>query len=405
MGEGDAGLKAVVVGAGLAGLAAADRLRHAGADVHVFEARDRVGGRVWSVPFGGLTVERGAEFILPGNSEVRALASRLGLSLVRKGMFYGAREPRGVDGVTSGEVTAAVERIGAAGTPSGTLAAVLDASDEPSAVVEAIRARVEVSCAHPATDLDAAELSGGAAEFGEFDTYTVDGGNDRLAWGLAGCLGPAVHLSCPVEAVAWSDTQVEVRVGGVTVAADAAVIAVPASVTDAIAFDPPLPTAKAAALRGTRYGQAAKLFVGLREPAEPSATLSVPERFWCYTQLGLDGRPLPVVGCFAATLPALERLEVERGPERWIGALAQLRPDLELAPGSALVARWHDDPWARGAYTARSVEAPMDDAELARPVGALGFAGEHTAGAWHGLMEGALRSGVRAAEELLGVTV
>ena len=79
MGQGDE-LNVIVVGAGLAGLAAADRLRRAGAEVQVFEARDRVGGRVWSVPFGDATIERGAEFILPDNSEVRLTAERLGLT-------------------------------------------------------------------------------------------------------------------------------------------------------------------------------------------------------------------------------------------------------------------------------------------------------------------------------------
>jgi monoamine oxidase len=54
----------------------------------------------------------------------------------------------------------------------------------------------------------------------------------------------------------------------------------------------------------------------------------------------------------------------------------------------------------RGAYSARSCSSEMDDAALAAPVGPLHFAGEHTAGEWHALMEGALRSGYRAAAEL-----
>jgi monoamine oxidase len=122
VGEGNAELKVIVVGAGLAGLAAADRLRQAGAEVEVFEARDRVGGRVWSVPFGDATVERGAEFILPGNDEVRLLAERLGLGLVRKGMFYGARESRGEGIVSSDEVTAAVKRRQSSDDGRGALA-------------------------------------------------------------------------------------------------------------------------------------------------------------------------------------------------------------------------------------------------------------------------------------------
>jgi monoamine oxidase len=183
--------------------------------------------------------------------------------------------------------------------------------------------------------------------------------------------------------------------------ADAAVLTVPASVTDLIEFDPPLPAEKARALNAVRYGQAAKLFVALRAPAPPSATLSVPERYWCYTQLGADGAPVRFVAAFAGTPDALRRLEVARGPDRWVASLAALRPDLELDSNTVLLARWDDDPWVRGSYSARSASSPIDDAALAAPVGPIAFAGEHTAGEWHGLMEGALHSGVRAARELL----
>jgi len=143
------------------------------------------------------------------------------------------------------------------------------------------------------------------------------------------------------------------------------------------------------------YGQVAKLFVPLRTPVPPSATMNVPGRFWCYTQLGPDGRPSPVLGSFAGTMEAIENLP----PERWKTALAELRPELELE-GDTLHVTWHDDPWARGGYSARSIRSPMDDEELQRPLGCLSFAGEHTAGDWHGLMEGALRSGIRAASQL-----
>src|SRR5512136_1784331 len=61
-------VRVVIIGAGLAGLAAAGELHRAGADVRVLEARNRVGGRVWSMPFGEGVIERGAEFILPGNA-------------------------------------------------------------------------------------------------------------------------------------------------------------------------------------------------------------------------------------------------------------------------------------------------------------------------------------------------
>jgi monoamine oxidase len=98
-------------------------------------------------------------------------------------------------------------------------------------------------------------------------------------------------------------------------------------------------------------------------------------------------------------------LEIDRGPAKWADAVRALRPDLEYADAPPLLSTWHDDPWARGAYSARTLSSPLDDEALARPLGVVTFAGEHTAARWHGLMEGALRSGVRAAtqvEELLG---
>jgi monoamine oxidase len=392
-------VRVIVVGAGFAGLAAADALLRGGAKVDVLEARDRVGGRVWSVPFAGGVVERGAEFILPHDKTVIATADRFGLSLVRKGTRYGNREARGGGQVTRSQVAAALQRIGseppAAG--DGTVAGVLDGYGLEPSVAAAIQARIEVSCAYDADDLDAGALKEGAASFGDFDTFTVEGGNDRIARELATGVGTAVHLSAAVTHVSWIGNEVRLIAGEREWVADAAVIAVPASVLDAIQFDPPLPADKAA----VRYGQAAKLFVALGTPAPPSEVLSVPERYWCYTQLGLDGEELPFVAAFAGSPRALEALKVESGPGRWLESLARLRPDLELVPDSAVVSTWIDDPWARGAYSARSAASPLQTEALRRPVGPLFFAGEHTAGGWHGLMEGALRSGTRAAQQLL----
>jgi monoamine oxidase len=75
-------MRVAVVGAGLAGLTAAYELQRAGAEVVVLEARDRVGGRVWSRRLeNGAVVEMGAEFVLPGNTAVRELAAELGLGM------------------------------------------------------------------------------------------------------------------------------------------------------------------------------------------------------------------------------------------------------------------------------------------------------------------------------------
>ena len=392
-------MRVAVVGAGLAGLAAADALARADEEVVVLEARDRVGGRVWSQPFAGSVAERGAEFVFTSDEVLRATAERLGLRLFRKGMLYGAREPRGGEPASLAEVEAAAAELRSL-SPEGSVADVLAGSGIAPAVREAIQARIEISSAHPAGDLDAAVLAETGAGFGRFDTFGVEGGNSGLARALATRL--AVHLDSAVESVVWGERTVHLLGAGFEVDADRAVLAAPATAVARIRFEPLLPPAKAAALAAVRYGQAAKLHVPLRAPVEPSAVLAVPDRYWTYTQLGPDGFPAVFAGAFAGTQAALERLQVGEGPERWLAALAALRPELDLEPDEAMLTTWGEDPWSLGAYSAPSLSSPLQTSELVRPVGPLAFAGEHTAGEWHGLMEGALRSGLRAAADLTG---
>ncbi len=398
-------------GQGSPGLAAADALARAGTEVVVLEARDRVGGRVWSRTLpSGATIEMGAEFILPGNDLVQATAARLGLAVFEKGTTYGDREPRGGIGVTRAELLAAFATVRAAvadGALTGSVTDVLDALDLHPGAREAILARVEVSTAYRADDQAAHVLAESATILGDFATHSVAGGNQRIAMGLAAGLRTAVHLDSPVERVSWSGDGVRVAAGGSEIAADRAVVAVPASVVDRIAFEPPLPAERAGAFAAVTYGQAAKLFLPLEAPAPPSATLAVQDRYWVFTQLSPDGGPLPVVGSFAGSASGLDRLAVADGPDAWVTSIRALRSDLVipaddiLASGDVVLSTWHDDPWARGAYSAQSLRSPLDSTGLATPVGPIHFCGEHTAGDEHGLMEGALRSGVRAAEEIL----
>ena len=69
-----------------------------------------------------------------------------------------------------------------------------------------------------------------------------------------------------------------------------------------------------------------------------------------------------------------------------------LRPELAPDVGQALLTTWNDDPWTGESYSASTVTvADGDDELIAAPLGRVHFAGEHTAGAWAGLMEGALK--------------
>jgi monoamine oxidase len=391
-----------VIGAGYAGLAAADALRAGGAEVTVLEARDRVGGRVWSVPYNGVTIERGAEFILPGYEVMEELAARHGIAKVLKGTPYGRRIPVGSEAVAQEDLEAAFERIGA-GPHDGAVSAAdaIDALGLDSHLASVVKTRVAISNGHPTEDLEVSVLEEGASTFGDFENHTLEGGNMSLAAALAAELGAAVKLSDPVRRMSWSQDAVTIAAEGGELQADAAVISIPAKPLAEIQFDPPLEGATADALRGVQYGQNSKLFVPLGSPAPPSAIMSVAGHFWSYTQLAPGGDPAPFLTGYTGTMDAIEALG---SAESWTERLLELRSDLDPDPDPSrvLLSTWHDDPWVGGSYSARSISSPLRDEDLARPIGPLHFAGEHTAGEWHGLMEGALRSGRRAAEQVLG---
>jgi monoamine oxidase len=383
-------VRVVVIGAGLAGLVAADELAAAGAEVVVLEARVRVGGRVWSRRLdNGAVVEMGAEFILPGNTEIRALAASLGLGFWDKGMRYGTREPRGVE-VTPEELAAAVEAANeaeAVAPPEQTARQFLDGLDIAPGAREALLARTEISSANSADVVAARDLRG-IAHVDEEPAPSIANGNQSLPLALA--KGLDVRLNTRVDRVEWSGDGV--RAGGVE--ADAGVIAVPASRLALIDFDPALPADVAQPLGRVVYGAAAKLFVPLTESAPPSAVMAVDERYWTWTATGAGDQLQPVVSCFAGSPGALAGLEVDNGPEKWLASLAALRPDLALDPNGALLSTWPG-----GAY---STSPPPELAQLSEhPVGPLAFAGEHLGGAYAALMEGAIRSGRAAARGLL----
>lgn len=407
-------MRVVVVGAGFAGLMAADRVARAGHEVVVLEARDRVGGRVWSqelVPGDPRSViERGAEFVLDGYEVMRSVLAELGLELADTAMSYYEREPRGGAPTTIEDVAAcaaAVARSAAVARPGASLAEVAAGWDGPAAALAAYLSRVEITDGVTADVLAAAAISDVTTGFRRRPSWRVAGGNQRLAEGLAARLGSAVRLRTPARAVEHDQDGVRVLtsprpVAGDTVTGDAAIIAVPMAVLRELPFTPPVPDQLRQAWRRAGLGHNAKLHVPLTRPAAASAVQSVPDRYWTWTAADESGQVQPVLHAFAGTEAGLAALAVADGPARWASRAAALRPELSLDTSRALVTTWNDDPWAGESYTAITVDVAQGDGRLiAAPLGRVHFAGEHTAGAWAGLMEGALRSGARAADEVL----
>ena len=165
-------MRVVVVGAGFAGLMAAYRIGQAGHEVVVLEARDRVGGRVWSqelIPGDPRTViERGAEFVLDGYDVMRAVLAELGLGLADTVMSYYQREYRGGAAAAPEEVArcaAGVAAAAAVAAPGTSLAQVV-AGWPASPALAAYLSRVEVTNGVGADVLAAAAVSDVTGGFG-----------------------------------------------------------------------------------------------------------------------------------------------------------------------------------------------------------------------------------------------
>lgn len=399
-----------VIGAGFAGLAAATRLHRSGHEVTVFEARDRVGGRVWSdeieTTAGRRVIERGAEFVLDDYEAMHALVAEVGLSLVDTGMSWYVREPGDVVGITAADIVVAGEqasRILDGMSGSASAEDVLTELDAEPSLTDALRSRIEISTAVSSREVTAAALRQ-VASFEPRRSWRVGGGNQSLAKALASELGDSLRLRTPIRRVEPKST------GGVIVTTAegdsrpfaAAVVAVPIGVLrDGSIIDVPTTEQRERALQGVVQGHAVKLHAALDQEPETSAVMAVKQRYWTWTAVDATGKVAPVLNSFMGSRAAIESSGVVEDPEKWVESARALRADLDIRDG-AIATEWTTDPYARGAYSAHSPNfSPDDDRYLEEPIGDVFFAGEYAESTYTGLMEGAIRSGFRAAERVL----
>jgi monoamine oxidase len=399
-----------ILGAGLAGLAAATHLREAGYDVTVFEARDRVGGRVWSEAMNtghdfASIVERGAEFILSGYDAMRELLSLTGLTLVETGMSYYVRTLVETPQITTDDVAAAGQQAAelARSLPGAPSAEdVLSRLDLDRRIVDALRARIEISTTVESDKVTAAALNH-IASFRKLPSWRVGGGNQGLPKALAARLGRAVRTGETVRRVVQLEEGVAVYTDTGAAIFDAVIVALPlAIVRGGATVQLPVPEWKQAVLDRVLQGHAAKLHLPLRAVAPTSATMSVKGRFWNWTAVDASGQVAPVLNGFMGSEAALQAAAVRAGTDHWAEAVRASRPDLSFNTDlPALVTDWSSDLLARGAYSAHSPHVRDQDGEvLEQPVGDVYFAGEYTDALYTGLMEGAIRSGQRAAQRV-----
>ena len=404
--------RVVVVGAGFAGLSAARTLTDEGYDVTVLEARERVGGRVWSVRLdNGEIAELGAEWIMPGDTQVRAWAGRFGVPLVEAGVDYRRREGRGArvstpqdqDVVLSAanDALAVLPRNEASGLSLGMF---LDALDTPDAGRDAVRMRIQGTFATDPARV-ALRVMGGRGAFAAPSAayHRMGPGNQALADAIAASL-PDIRLGHRVRSVAHDGEGVDVGVeGDVEVHGAATIVALPVRVAAQLRFEPFLPDDLAIALRELPMGVASKVAVPVDGVPAIRAIQSDELPFWCWVANGAEGTARRCLTAFAGSELAQDALGTGTGdPGPWLERLMAMNPDL-IGSGSPVLKVWALDPLARGAYSAWDNRSWDRMEEFDRMVGRVAFAGEHTAGPdHHGTMEGALRSGVRAATQVLG---
>jgi monoamine oxidase len=450
----------VVVGAGFAGLTAARNVAAGGHSVMVLEARDRVGGRVWNHDLGGGQVsERGGTFIGPTQGRLQALADSLNVGTfptydngnnvyvngVGTPMTYSDTGPTGTappDPLIAGEVAAAVQQLDQMST-SVPVDAPWTASNAASWDGQTLESWINANtvtprfkalipaATRPIFGAEPRELSllfvlfyiassGDEKNPGtferNFDTRggaqqsRFIGGSQVIAEKMAAQLGQRVLLSSPVRQIVHGKSGVTVHSDRLTINAKRVIVATPPVLAGRIDYDPGLPFARDQLTQ--RYGQGTLTKVG--------AVYDRP--FW--RDAGFNGQALDTGGPVSATFddsppsgspgvlfgfvggdnarqynsmsPASRQSAVLNQYASFFGSQA-------LNPRAFFDTNWSDEQWTRGCPVGIPTLGTLlaYGSKMTEPVGPIHWAGTETANYWNGYMDGAVRSGERAAGEVL----
>ena len=438
-----------VVGAGYAGLTAAYRLAQRGTSVVVLEARDRVGGRIWTQHLeDGSVIDRGGAWLAPNHTAISGLAAELGVTTYKT---WVAGSHLLVDGDRTRRYTGLIPKISPVAIV--TLAWAQARLDRMSKRVpveapwmasraaewdgRSVASWFERSGVRSAIARDLFEMALRGLFPGDLDDVSlldllflvrahgsiealfsieggaqenlVDGGAGSIAHRMAGTLGHAVHLDAPVRSISQRDDRVVVEAEGLVVTADRTIVTTPPALALDMAFDPELPADRRALYRAAVAGPETKTLVVYDEPfwrdegfsgqtAHPGSPAEV-----TIDASPRAGAPGVIASfTFGPVAERLDRLDAAERRDSVIDALTRRLGPRAASPSGFIETAWWNEEWTRGCSMAHFPPGILTryGALLREPFGRIHWAGTETATISHGAIDGAVRSGERAAAEV-----
>jgi len=439
-----------VVGAGLAGLAAARAVEAAGATVVLVEARDRVGGRTLNEPIGdGKVVEVGGQWIGPTQDRLAELARELGVetyptwtageNLVEwsgsKRRYRGTIPKLGPHVLADiAQAQARLGRLarkvppeapweapGAERLDGQTAASWMRRGLVTRGARDLLRLGIEAVWAIEPEDLSLLHMLFYIRSAGGFDILLdteggaqqdrFHGGSQLISIRMAERLGEdRIELEQPVRRIRWSGSAVELECDGLDVRARRAVLAMPPVITARIAYDPPLPGYRDGMTQRMPQGSVIKCMAIYDEPFWRSEGLSgqalsdVGPAKLTYDNSPPDGSPGVILGFLEGKhARELGRADPSVRREAVVGGFARLFGPRAAKPERFVERNWADEEWTRGCYGCAFSTGGWTayGRALREPIGPLHWAGAETAVVWNGYMDGAVSSGEHAAAEAL----